>query len=337
MATFVTEAFTAADDTDLAALPGITRHPAYAGSGVVSSNRARSVTTPVAYYFAGIPASADYDVEGVIHAKTQQGQASVAGRMDPVADTYYDAFYIPFTAQWQIRRWMAGALTVLGSFTQTLANFTSYAVKLEMRGSTLRLYVDGVERIAVTDTGITAAGRAGFRLSGTAGSATTTLHLDSVTAADAAGPVDGPVLDLSWDLPASADGEALDLAWDTRAEVAAQTRAIWDVVAEVGQSIALAWDLRGQVDATVLDLVWDLEALAAAVNGPPLRAVWDLAAEVAAGRTLRWDLRTPVAAQTRLIWDLAAAIEPRLEIPVAPGLWSPRTPILTTPDEPRLS
>jgi hypothetical protein len=83
---------------------------------------------------------------------------------------------------------VAGTSTVLGSYSETLTALSTYALKLDMDGSTIRLLVNGVERVSATDTAITSAGRGGVRLgyasaSGAADtpSDTTGLHVDNLT------------------------------------------------------------------------------------------------------------------------------------------------------------
>jgi hypothetical protein len=142
-------------------------------------------------------------------------------------------------------------------------------------------------------------------------------------------PVDGPQLDLLWDLRAQADGVQLDLLWDTIAQVAGgQLDLLWDTVAQVsGGQLDLIWDLRTGVDAAQLDLLWDAFA---AVDGGQLDLLWDLAAAVdAAPLDLIWDLEVEDLAdpvdgpELDLIWDLAAEVDStQLEL-----LWDVAAPV----------
>lgn len=140
------------------------------------------------YYINAAPASADYDVEATITRHTNaQGNPQVVGRLDTVATTYYALRYLPSTNEWRLYKNVAGTLTQLGaSYTDTLADGNSRTAKLEMRGTTIKAYTDGVERLSATDLDITAAGRAGIGMSGNAGDATTGQTFDDFSATDSA-------------------------------------------------------------------------------------------------------------------------------------------------------
>jgi hypothetical protein len=71
--------------------------------------------------------------------------------------------------------------TKLGEYVSTAVVGTNYDLKLEMQGTSIKLYLDGVERVSVTDSDITAAGRAGVRFTTTGGD-TTHFHVSSVSA-----------------------------------------------------------------------------------------------------------------------------------------------------------
>lgn len=192
MATFASDTFTDAAGTALAShtadLGGPwVDHPATAGLSVISNeNRARNSSTPAMYYLTAAPASADYDVEAVLHVKSViAGEFSgPVGRLDTSGDTHYWATYRQSTGEWVLQKRVGSTATNLGTFTQTLSVGTSYTVKLEMRGTAIKVYVGGVERISATDAAITAAGRAGFRLGGATQSNTTGIHIDSLSAVD---------------------------------------------------------------------------------------------------------------------------------------------------------
>jgi hypothetical protein len=93
--------------------------------------------------------------------------AGILGRMDigntNGLGTNYLARYHVGSGEWQLRRHVDDAATGLGSFPQTLTPGQTYRLSLEMNGSTISVYVNGIQRISVTDSGIGAAGRGGVR------------------------------------------------------------------------------------------------------------------------------------------------------------------------------
>lgn len=101
-------------------------------------------------------------------------------------------------------------------------------------------------------------------------------------------PVDGPVLDLKWDLTGTPS---------------ATSTLKWDMVAQVsGPVLDLLFDLRAEANAPARSLLWDTRSQA---DGIVLDLRWDLGAQVSASSTLKWDLAAAVsAAQQRLLWDL---------------------------------
>jgi hypothetical protein len=108
----------------------------------------------------------------------------VIGRASTSADTYYLARYrvASGVAQWELSRVVNAAATTLGTYAETLSAGSTYRLKLDMQGSTIRLLLNGVQRISVFDSGITSAGRGGLRLGNASSSATDTtgLHLDNL-------------------------------------------------------------------------------------------------------------------------------------------------------------
>lgn len=119
------------------------------------------------YYTSGLPASADYDVQMDVfpRALTAGHYMGVMGRLTTTSpDNYYSVEYNVTNARWELWK-AAGAgptFTLLGSFSQTLSLSTTYVVKLQMRGTALTAFVDGVSRISATDSAVTATGRAGI-------------------------------------------------------------------------------------------------------------------------------------------------------------------------------
>jgi hypothetical protein len=169
---------------------------------ITNENRVRRNGTDFAMYYAsGVPSSADYAVEGDVHVKSilAADAVGIIGRSSTSADTYYLARHVTSgTDRWELAKSVSGTITSLGTYDQTLSAGSTSTLRLEMQGSTIRLLVNGVQRVSVTDTSIAAAGRGGTRLgfSGATDVPTNTagLHLDdfrvtslSTTAADSMG------------------------------------------------------------------------------------------------------------------------------------------------------
>ncbi len=151
-------------------------------------------TNTARYYASGVPASPDYDVEVdlVMLASNATGTSAeawgVLGRVDTAANNRYEAHYLMPDAIWQLRKSVAGTGSTLGTpYSQVLSANTTYRLKLQMRGTTLKLFVDGVERCSATDSDFSAAGRAGLvGLDGFESSYSIGPHFDNFAATDAA-------------------------------------------------------------------------------------------------------------------------------------------------------
>jgi hypothetical protein len=146
-----------------------TKHTASATGATINSNKLAGNlnTTAALYYASAVPASADYAVQATVTLTTAASALSgIAGRMDTTAQTFYLLRYNG--ADYQLYKFVAGTATVIGSYTAAESNGAVRVLKLVMFGTSIYGYVDGVLRIAVTDSAITAAGRAGVRLGNTA-------------------------------------------------------------------------------------------------------------------------------------------------------------------------
>lgn len=156
------------------------------GDMVISdANRVRSNSNNTSVYHSSwVPATADYDVTAVIRRLSSLGSLGVVARCETGANTMYLFRYNTGTTAWEILLLNAGASSTLGSFSQSLSDNTSYTLKAELRGTALKLYVDSVERISVTDSTISAKGVAGVRALTTVAN-TTGYHMDSIATADA--------------------------------------------------------------------------------------------------------------------------------------------------------
>ena len=193
---FVCDTFTDTADTELSLHTGETgatwtAHPSSGvASNITDANRLRMTASEDTggsdYYASGSPASADYEVEGVLYVKSVINESGVLGRVDSTTTTWYEAMYLAPSTEWRLLSRVNGTPTTnLGTFTQVLSTETAYTVTLRMVGSAISLWVDGVERVSATNTDVTAAGRAGVRFWGTGTPSNTAgLHLDLITATD---------------------------------------------------------------------------------------------------------------------------------------------------------
>jgi hypothetical protein len=174
-AQFVSDQFTEGGNPNLSAHTPNTAggawsaHGSYSGVLSIDSTSNRLVGNGAAlglYYNATAPASADYSVQidVVVLNNAVAGYPGVAGRVDTGADTMYRAVYDQVGGNWVLDKQVAGANTALGTFAQSLSNSTTYVLKLEMIGTAIKLYVDAVQRVSVTDSGVAAAGKAGVVL-----------------------------------------------------------------------------------------------------------------------------------------------------------------------------
>lgn len=116
------------------------------------------------YKSSWVPAAADYDVITTLvrDSSGSAGSASYsAGRIDAAVQTYYFFGYNMPSGYWELSKCIAGTFTTLATFTQTVAVDAIRVCKLQMRGTAIKGFVDGVERCSVTDSSITAAGSLG--------------------------------------------------------------------------------------------------------------------------------------------------------------------------------
>lgn len=171
-----------------------TKHGSSGAPTLVVSNAGRIYCSGLntIYYTSGVPASAEYDVEWITrYLSTPQSfnvATAITARHSTVADTFYMA-RLSFD-QLELYKRVAGTFTLLGSYAFTPVTNTDYAIKLEIRDATKKVYLDGVERISSTDNAITAAGRVGARGNTTTGASNTTGgHIDNLTATNPAGTV----------------------------------------------------------------------------------------------------------------------------------------------------
>jgi hypothetical protein len=162
----------------------ITKH-ANGGTGTnqIGGNRAMSGSgTTALHYYGATPPSADYVVK-VTWANITDNNASVngaGGRIDTTANTGYFVRAHTTNNNLELFKLIAGSLTQLGTSAGLPANGT--VSELRMSGDQISLWHDGSQVIApVTDTAITAAGKAGVRLGG-AQTSSAGILLEALTA-----------------------------------------------------------------------------------------------------------------------------------------------------------
>lgn len=136
------------------------------GSGmeITAAGRVKpSAGSGTVYYASGVPGSAEYDVECDIFVVNASDYLGPAGRIATGAETFYLAQVEPSAGQIALYKASSGSYTSLGTFSQTFSASNTYAIKLEIRNATKKVYVNGVERISSANNDITDAGRVGLR------------------------------------------------------------------------------------------------------------------------------------------------------------------------------
>jgi hypothetical protein len=197
---FVSDSFTDTDGqllTDHAGEVGAswTRHPSYNISGQIWSNRCRKTSGQTnqagVAYASGAPPSADYYVQAdfVLLSNTNNNAHYVAARMDTAVATFIIAGYSMHTdatydEKWLLWKNVSGTFTLLASWAQAYATETRVG-KVTVEGvnpTTIKVFVDGEERINVQDSDIDAAGKAGQYIYNTTDSTTDGLSIDNFEA-----------------------------------------------------------------------------------------------------------------------------------------------------------
>lgn len=189
MAAFVSDSFTDTNDTEL------TLHTGEVGASWIrhtnaglsdfrftAANRVRpnaSLIYASEYYANTSPPSADYYVEAVLRCVSNPGSGyvGVIGRGQTATDNRYAALYNQASGQWELYNTWA---SMLGSYTQSLTPGNDYTLRLDMVGTTIRVLIDGVERVNVTNSAQTS-GKAGLIGDGV-WTNSTGIHVDSFTA-----------------------------------------------------------------------------------------------------------------------------------------------------------
>lgn len=182
---FASELFT---DTDGVALSthdaNWNSHISYTGAMEILANRGiNSDANPALFYRSETPSNANYIVSTDLYVVSDAGYQGVVGRIDTVTETFYMARYFQIAGAWQLYKFVSGVATQLGTnYVQSLSVASTYNVALKMDADQISLFVNSVERIGpITDTAITAAGKAGIR--GRGGVAGAGYHYDNFSAA----------------------------------------------------------------------------------------------------------------------------------------------------------
>lgn len=191
MSQFCKDSFTDTAGTALSAHTGEvgatwTAVPTFSGAAVINpSGDCRGNGANALWYESGLPASADYDVEADVYVASIVNQAGILGRVSTTAATYYLLYYDAGAAVWRLYVVVNGTAVTNFSFAQTLTAGQIYHLHLMMRGSQIMAFVNGSQIFNVTDSNISAAGRAGVYFSA-ADTNTTGLHLRNFSGATAA-------------------------------------------------------------------------------------------------------------------------------------------------------
>lgn len=196
---FVSDSFTDTAGTALTSHIGETgatwvKHPNFTSGAAVIGSAGDVYSTSANSTFdlaSGIPNSPDYTVACDLDFLTKLSTSAsygVVARYDPSASTGYEAAWSGLGGQWQLIKHVAGSNVALQTNTVTLPTGV-HRFELEVAGSTITAYADGVVVLGpITDTDITAAGRAGIRLSGVA-SDSTGVHIDNFAATNSSAGV----------------------------------------------------------------------------------------------------------------------------------------------------
>src|SRR5437868_6989901 len=106
------------------------RHPSYAGaisldgSGGVFASSANSTGL---YYLAATPPGPDYTVQATFTLYTSGYTNGINGRMDTAVDTTYRLRWSIFSNTWELEKFIAGAYTELGAYSDTFTSGSKVA------------------------------------------------------------------------------------------------------------------------------------------------------------------------------------------------------------------
>lgn len=198
----VQETFTGTDGTNITShvgeLGATWTQPSWGtATSILSSNRlTRDGTSGTSAGLASGTLDNDQYVKATIRMLTSISvNVAVVLRGTTAADTYYWARHNRDTNEWSIRKTVTGTATSLGTWSETLSAGDERNIEFRIVGTTLKLFIEGVERISVTDS-VIASGKAGWRFSGTATS-TTGFAIDNFEAGNVTVSLGGSVVGTS--------------------------------------------------------------------------------------------------------------------------------------------
>lgn len=147
----------------------------------------------------------DYAVEANVKVDNWNGtnRTYVAGRYQDGNNFYAASLYNSNGGKLEIRKKVSGSTTTLATIDYPLATGTWYTVKLDIVGSTIRMYVNGVLQLTATDSSLTsgAVGLVAYKTSASfdqvvvsdgSGSTTTPLPTTSPSPSPSASPSPSP-------------------------------------------------------------------------------------------------------------------------------------------------
>lgn len=200
--TFASDAFAGTALQELSAYSASwAKQTGYTADGIVGGDGqwavSSSESTYACYAHSATPPSANYTVAADIALRSGAPEhVGVIGRAQVGAQTFYWLLYSHQSTQLRLFKTVGGVQTQLGTAFPMTLGATAQRIELRMDGGNISGYVDGVLRIGpVSDSSISAAGRAGLIMLGTRTSGgSDRLSLDNWAAAGIAGDTTPPTL-----------------------------------------------------------------------------------------------------------------------------------------------
>ncbi len=184
------DSYTDSNGTDLTAHTADTGHIWYEhpntsnNAAEIQSNKLVSQNSSASIYYSSIrPLTPDYSVQVDATYQSANGHTFYLGaRLSTSANNQYRAYYS--SGSWRLQALWNNAANAseLGTWAQTLTSGQTYTVKITCSGSTIKLFIDGVERVSATDSNVSAAGRPGLSVNGATSSSSTGWQLDNYQA-----------------------------------------------------------------------------------------------------------------------------------------------------------
>ena len=191
MGTFVQDSFTDSDATNLSSHTGETgatwaKISGFTGDVTIDNNELVNITSEGGYYALGVAANADYEVSAdYSYANSSFHNFKVCGRVDTSTGDHYALHYSRSDSYFRLQKHISGTTTTLATSSgQHNINAGVYRNhKLALSGTSLEGFKNGTTSVvSTTDSSITAAGKAGLRLSG---ANPTRLRIDNFLASEA--------------------------------------------------------------------------------------------------------------------------------------------------------